>query len=70
MHLVSSRAQRIKLAGETIEFAAGEHLVTEHCHKFTEAQFRELAYSAGWAARQMWTDEQRLFSVHYLESLP
>jgi dimethylhistidine N-methyltransferase len=70
MHLVSTRAQRVKLGRETIEFAAGEHLVTEHCHKFTAQQFQALAHSAGWAARQMWTDEQRLFSVHYLESLP
>jgi dimethylhistidine N-methyltransferase len=70
MHLVSSRPQRVKLAGETIEFAAGEHLVTEHCHKFTAEQFRTLAHSAGWVARSMWTDEARLFSVHYLETLP
>jgi L-histidine N-alpha-methyltransferase len=68
MHLVSTRRQRVKLAGETIEFAAGEHLVTEHCHKFTQAQFRALADSAGWTARRVWMDEQRLFSVHYLEA--
>jgi dimethylhistidine N-methyltransferase len=68
MHLVSTRKQVVSIAGESIPFAQGEHLVTEHCHKYTEDRFLELAESAGWAGKEIWMDERRLFSVHYLES--
>lgn len=70
MHLVSQRRQTVRLAGETIAFAAGEALVTEHCHKYTRAGFEALARPAGWTGRQMWQDERRQFSVHYLEATP
>jgi dimethylhistidine N-methyltransferase len=68
MHLVSLRAQTAWLAGTRIEFAAGEPLVTEHCHKYTLASFAELAAEAGWDARSVWTDPRQQFSVHYLEA--
>jgi len=68
MHLVSSRSQDVSIAGERIHFAAGEHLVTEHCHKYSARGFLDLAETAGWAGKEIWMDEKRLFSVHYLES--
>jgi dimethylhistidine N-methyltransferase len=70
MHLVSTRPQKVTIAGETISFAAGEHLVTEHCHKYSEDRFLELAETAGWIGKEIWMDEKRLFSVHYLETAP
>jgi L-histidine N-alpha-methyltransferase len=69
MHLVSTRPQKVTIAGETISFAEGEHLVTEHCHKYSANGFLSLAESAGWSGKEIWMDEQRLFSVHYLESV-
>jgi dimethylhistidine N-methyltransferase len=68
MHLVSTRAQDVTIADEKIHFAAGEHLVTEHCHKYSPSGFLTLAEAAGWAGKEIWMDERRLFSVHYLES--
>jgi L-histidine N-alpha-methyltransferase len=68
MHLVSTRAQRIRLAGEYVDFAAGEPIVTEHCHKYTVSGFAAKAADAGWAARACWLDERGDFSVHYLEA--
>lgn len=68
MHLVSTCAQAVTLAGRTIEFAAGEPLVTEHCHKYTEESFAALAAAGGWRVRRVWTDERRHFSVQYLHA--
>lgn len=68
MHLVSTRAQRASVAGEPVEFAAGEPIVTEHCHKYTVAGFGARAAGAGWTARRTWLDERGYFSVHYLEA--
>jgi dimethylhistidine N-methyltransferase len=68
MHLVSTRAQRVQLAGEYVDFAAGEPIVTEHCHKYTVSGFAAMAADAGWAARACWLDARGDFSVHYLEA--
>ena len=65
MHLVSLQRQTVTLAGETIEFARGEHLVTEHCHKYTVNGFEALAARAGWIAQRVWLDPECRFSLHY-----
>ncbi len=67
MHLVSARAQEVTIAGESIAFAAGERLVTEHCHKYTPQSFARLAAAAGWQARAAWTDPENYFNVQYLQ---
>ena len=68
MHLTSLMPQSVNLAGETIDFEAGEPIVTEHCHKYTEESFAALATRAGWKARASWSDERGFFSVQYLEA--
>ena len=68
MHLVSLVPQSVNLAGERIEFEAGESIVTEHCHKYTEESFAALARRAGWVPRDSWSDERGFFSVQYLEA--
>ena len=50
------------------DFASGEPVHTEDSHKYTIESFRELAAHAGFNPRAVWTDEERLFSVHWLES--
>jgi dimethylhistidine N-methyltransferase len=69
MHLVSTREQTVQLAGERLRFAAGERLVTEHCHKYTPESFASQAGSAGWTPRRSWTDPRGYFSVQYLETV-
>src|SRR6185312_2898499 len=69
MHLVSVRGQRVHVAGESVEFAAGERLVTEHCHKYTDESFASQARAAGWTPRRRWTDPRGYFSVQYLETV-
>ena len=68
MHLLSRCAQTVRVAGHDFSFAEGESLHTENSHKFTIEGFRKLAASAGFRPGPVWTDEARLFSVHWLES--
>jgi len=62
MHLVSDADQRVRIDGETIGFRAGEIIVTEHSHKYTLADFRDLARQAGFEQERVWTDPHRLLS--------
>ncbi len=66
MRLYSTRAQQVRVAGEQLSFADGEHIVTEYSHKYTLGGFASLAKRAGFEVRQVWTDAERLFSVQYL----
>jgi dimethylhistidine N-methyltransferase len=68
MYLVSLRRQRVSLGGRQFEFAQGEPVHTEDSHKYSIESFREMACRAGFNPRAVWTDEERLFSVHWLES--
>lgn len=68
MHLVSRCRQQVALAGHIYEIGEGETLHTEYSHKFTIDGLRELARRAGFRPGPVWTDEQRLFSVHWLEA--
>jgi dimethylhistidine N-methyltransferase len=67
MYLVSLKRQSVHIAGQRFEFAQGEAIHTEDSHKYTIEAFRELAAHAGFAPRAGWTDEERLFSLHWLE---
>lgn len=66
MHLVSERDQRVRVNGHSFTFAAGETIHTEDSHKYDIAEFHALAAEAGWRAFRHWTDEDDLFSLHYL----
>jgi dimethylhistidine N-methyltransferase len=66
MHLVSRRAQSATVGGQVIRFARGETIHTENSYKHTEAGFAALAAAAGWHRQRLWTDADRLFSIHLL----
>lgn len=68
MHLVSRRRQTAQLLGRALAFAAGEPVHTENAYKYTLDGFRRLATAAGLVPRRCWTDEEALFSVHWLEA--
>ncbi|GAA4333776.1 L-histidine N(alpha)-methyltransferase [Variovorax defluvii] len=68
MHLVSRRAQGVTLDGQRFDFEEGETIHTENSHKFTVDGLRALAVKAGLRPAAVWTDPQRLFSVHWLQS--
>jgi dimethylhistidine N-methyltransferase len=66
MHLVSRERQRVELAGELFTIEEGQALHTENSHKFSIEGLRRLARQAGFEPGPAWTDEQGLFSVHWL----
>ena len=69
MHLVSLTDQTVQLGpdGPRYTFARGDHILTEYSHKYTVDDFQELAHQAGFLPRQVWCDEDELFSVHLFE---
>jgi len=68
MHLVSQSRQTVTVAGQRFEFEEGESLHTENSYKFTIEGLRTLARRAGFVPGPVWTDPQRLFSVHWLHA--
>ena len=68
MHLMSRRRQHIAWDGRSFELDEGETLHTENSYKFTIEGLRALALRAGFRPGPVWTDEDRLFSVHWLHA--
>jgi dimethylhistidine N-methyltransferase len=66
MHLASSKRQKVKVRGETIDFRAGETIHTENSYKYTADSFGALARGTGWTPLSVWTDSQRYFCVQAL----
>lgn len=63
MYLVSERRQTVTIAGEAVEFAAGEEILTEHSYKYAAEEFAALLERAGLAVRRTFTDPRELFCV-------
>ena len=68
IYLVSQVEQTVEVLGRRFHFAAGERVHTEHSHKYDIEGFHALAARAGWQPVHVWTDAERLFSVHVLET--
>jgi dimethylhistidine N-methyltransferase len=68
MHLISRRRQQLHIRGHAFEMAEGETLHTENSYKFTVGGLRALAQRAGFSPGPVWTDPDRLFSVHWLHA--
>jgi dimethylhistidine N-methyltransferase len=66
MHLLSRRRQVVAVCGERVVFDEGQTLHTENSCKYTVDGFRRLARAAGFEPQAVWTDDARLFSVHWL----
>ncbi|MBN8962882.1 MAG: L-histidine N(alpha)-methyltransferase [Rhizobiales bacterium] len=66
MHLVSRKAQTVRILGKNVSFRAGESIHTENSYKYSLERFNTLAKSTGWTPQVSWTDDDNLFSVHAL----
>ncbi|MBS0561933.1 MAG: L-histidine N(alpha)-methyltransferase [Proteobacteria bacterium] len=67
MHLVSRRAQQVRVAGHVIAFVEGEFVHTEDSYKHTEEGFTGLARAAGWQVHTIWKDPLRRFALGLLD---
>ncbi|MEX2616475.1 MAG: L-histidine N(alpha)-methyltransferase [Alphaproteobacteria bacterium] len=66
MHLRSLRDQTIAIGDDRFALAAGELIHSENSHKYAIDEFAALARAAGFDPGAVWTDANRLFSIHYL----
>ncbi len=66
MHLVARRSTRIKLAGETFDFTAGEGIHTENSWKFDAHRLAALATRAGFTLERTWMAAEDAFMVAWL----
>lgn len=66
MHLRSTMAQKVLVAGRPFRFAAGETIHTENSYKYTLDEFNICAVAAGFIPAAVWTDPAGLFSVQLL----
>jgi dimethylhistidine N-methyltransferase len=63
MHLASLKRQKVKVAGETIDFRAGETIHTENSYKYSVESLAALARGVGWMPAGSWTDADKYFSI-------
>ena len=68
MHLISRRDQFVTFGGRRFDFVAGETIHTENSYKYAIEEFREVAANAGFKVVGGWTDDENLFSIHYLRA--
>ena len=63
MHLASLKRQKVRVAGETIDFRVGETIHTENSYKYSIDSLNALAGGVGWRQIQAWTDAKKYFAV-------
>jgi dimethylhistidine N-methyltransferase len=66
MHLISRKAQTVRILGRSFSFRAGESIHTESSYKYSVERFVALARGSGWTPTASWTDADGMFSVHAL----
>jgi dimethylhistidine N-methyltransferase len=68
MHLASRMRQKVRVAGRSFEFRAGETIHTENSYKYTLESFGAMARGSGWTPVAAWTDPKGYFSVQALKA--
>ena len=56
MHLISRKAQSVRMLGNNFSFRPGESIHTENSYKYSLERFAALARGSGWKVRESWTD--------------
>jgi len=70
MHLMSLKRQTVTIGSTTFAFREGEMIHTEISCKYSIEEFGSITNDAGLSTAGVWTDPERLFSVHYLTAPP
>jgi dimethylhistidine N-methyltransferase len=63
MHLASLKRQKVRVAGETVDFRAGETIHTENSYKYSIESLNALAGGVGWVDVHAWPDPKNYFAV-------
>lgn len=64
--IASLKAQTVRIGDAAFHFDADEIIVTQYAYKFTTEAFAAAAEAAGFEPRQVWTDADRMFAIHFL----
>jgi dimethylhistidine N-methyltransferase len=62
MHLVSRRAQTVRVGDDAFSFAEGESIHTENSYKYDDATLEALAARAGFRIERRWMDSRGWFA--------
>jgi dimethylhistidine N-methyltransferase len=62
MHLVSKKAQRVRIDGYEIAFEEGESIHTENSYKYDDASLQALADAGGFTINRRWCDSRAYFT--------
>lgn len=65
-YLISQKAQKVSLNGETIDFDDKERILTECSYKYDPKEFATLAATAGLTVADIWTDPKPWYSLQHL----
>jgi uncharacterized SAM-dependent methyltransferase len=70
MHLVSARAQQVRIPGASLEvaFEAGETIWTESSYKYRPAQVVQMLERAGFRRVAQWIDQADGFALTLVEA--
>src|SRR5262245_48795976 len=68
MRLVSRREQLVTVDGVAVPFRAGEHIVSEHSHKYFPQELIAMARAAGWRIARSWSDDDNRFGVYFFRA--
>ncbi|MEX0719321.1 MAG: L-histidine N(alpha)-methyltransferase [Balneolaceae bacterium] len=66
MHLICQQDHEVQINGTSISFKKGETIHTENSHKYSLKDFEEIV-SPWFTVKKVWMDEEKLFSVQFLE---
>lgn len=66
MHLIANQDHAVQVGDTLIHFTKGESIHTENSHKYTLEGFQNMV-SDWFEVKKVWMDENRYFSVQYLE---
>ena len=70
MHLVSRKDQKVVIDEEEFKFKKGESICTEYSHKYSLEGFKKIAAASGFDTKKCWVDENQLFAVALLKTVP
>jgi len=68
MRLVSRREQLVTVGGVAVPFRAGEHIVSEHSHKYFPQELTAMARASGWRMARSWSDDGERFGVYFFRA--
>lgn len=68
MHLISQCEQLVTVSGRVFHFSENESIHTENSYKYTIDEFQSMARVARFIPCDVWVDEHKLFSLHYLRA--